>query len=74
MPDRVQAGAVGDTEISDVAWGKVSGEPTTLSGYGITDAEAGFNEWMATLPDSILSLDAVQVDEEGVDEDEIYFL
>lgn len=34
----IAAGAVGDTEISDVAWSKITGEPTTLSGYGITDA------------------------------------
>lgn len=34
----IAAGAVGNTEISDVAWSKVTATPTTLSGYGITDA------------------------------------
>ena len=37
----IAAGAVGNTEISDVAWSKVSATPTTLSGYGITDALSG---------------------------------
>lgn len=34
----IAAGAVGNTEISDVAWSKITSTPTTLSGYGITDA------------------------------------
>jgi hypothetical protein len=29
--------AVTDAKINDVAWSKVTGEPTTISGYGITD-------------------------------------
>lgn len=37
----IAAGAVGNAEISDVAWSKVSSTPTTLSGYGITDALSG---------------------------------
>lgn len=31
-------GQIGDASISGVDWSKVSGRPTTLSGYGITDA------------------------------------
>lgn len=30
--------AVTDAKINDVAWSKISSKPTTLSGYGITDA------------------------------------
>lgn len=34
----IQANAVTDAKINDVNWSKVTGRPTTLSGYGITDA------------------------------------
>ncbi len=30
--------AVTDAKINDVAWGKITGKPTTVAGYGITDA------------------------------------
>jgi hypothetical protein len=30
---------IGDLRISDLAWGKITGTPTTLAGYGITDAQ-----------------------------------
>jgi len=33
--------AVTNAKINDVAWSKISGTPTTLSGYGITDAVDG---------------------------------
>lgn len=36
----IDAGVVDDTNISDVAWSKVTSTPTTLSGYGITDAQS----------------------------------
>lgn len=35
--------AVTDAKINDVAWGKVTGEPTTLAGYGISDTKANFD-------------------------------
>ncbi len=35
--------AVTDAKINDVAWSKVTGEPTTLSGYGISDTKANFD-------------------------------
>jgi hypothetical protein len=34
-------GTIGDSSISDLAWSKISGKPTTLAGYGITDAVDG---------------------------------
>lgn len=33
--------AVTNAKINDVAWGKITGTPTTLAGYGITDAIDG---------------------------------
>lgn len=35
---KIADGAVNDSKISGVAWSKVTGTPTTLLGYGITDA------------------------------------
>ena len=35
--------AVTNAKINDVDWSKVTGEPTTLSGYGISDTKANFN-------------------------------
>jgi len=35
--------AVTDAKINDVAWSKVTGEPTTLSGYGISDTKINFD-------------------------------
>jgi hypothetical protein len=35
---KINAGAVTDAKIADVAWSKITGTPTTVSGYGITDA------------------------------------
>jgi len=35
---KINALAVTNAKINDVAWSKVTGTPTTLSGYGITDA------------------------------------
>jgi hypothetical protein len=35
---KINAGAVNDSKISDVAWAKITGTPSTISGYGITDA------------------------------------
>jgi hypothetical protein len=35
---KINAGAVNDSKISDVAWAKITGTPTTVGGYGITDA------------------------------------
>lgn len=35
--------AVTDAKINDVAWSKVTGEPTTLSGYGISDTKTNFD-------------------------------
>ena len=35
--------AVTDAKINDVAWSKVTGEPTTLGGYGISDTKANFD-------------------------------
>lgn len=32
-------GTIGDASITALAWGKLTGIPTTLSGYGITDAQ-----------------------------------
>ena len=34
---KIAANAVNDSKISDVAWGKITSKPTTISGYGITD-------------------------------------
>jgi len=35
---KILNGTVTNADINDVAWTKVTGKPTTLSGYGITDA------------------------------------
>ena len=35
--------AVTNAKINDVDWSKVTGEPTTLSGYGISDTKANFD-------------------------------
>ncbi len=35
--------AVTNAKINDVDWSKVTGEPTTLGGYGISDTKANFN-------------------------------
>lgn len=35
--------AVTNAKINDVDWSKVTGEPTTLSGYGISDTKTNFN-------------------------------
>jgi hypothetical protein len=35
--------AVTNAKINDVEWSKVTGEPTTLSGYGISDTKANFD-------------------------------
>jgi hypothetical protein len=35
--------AVTNAKINDVDWSKVTNEPTTLSGYGISDTKANFN-------------------------------
>jgi hypothetical protein len=35
---KLAAGAVTDAKVTDVAWGKITSTPTTLAGYGITDA------------------------------------
>lgn len=35
----LKALSVTDAKINDVAWGKVTGTPTTLAGYGIADAQ-----------------------------------
>ncbi|MFA5186347.1 MAG: hypothetical protein WC551_07730 [Patescibacteria group bacterium] len=43
-------GQVSDSYISGVAWSKVSGRPTTLSGYGITDAVAATRTISTTAP------------------------
>lgn len=39
----IDALAVTNSKINDVAWSKVTGSPTTLSGYGISDTKANFN-------------------------------
>ncbi len=36
--------AVTNAKINDVDWSKVTGEPTTLGGYGISDTKANFNK------------------------------
>jgi hypothetical protein len=35
--------AVTNAKINDIDWSKVTGEPTTLSGYGISDTKANFD-------------------------------
>lgn len=35
--------AITNAKINDVDWSKVTGEPTTLSGYGISDTKANFD-------------------------------
>jgi len=35
--------AVTNAKINDVDWSKVTGEPTTMGGYGISDTKANFN-------------------------------
>lgn len=37
----IQDGAVTNAKVTDVAWSKITGTPTTVSGYGITDAIDG---------------------------------
>jgi hypothetical protein len=53
----VDAGAIDDSKISDVGWAKVSGTPTDLAGYGITDAvdDTEFAAFQATLAAVALS-------------------
>lgn len=35
---KILDGTITNADINDVAWGKITGKPTTISGYGITDA------------------------------------
>lgn len=45
-------GTIGDASISSLAWSKITGTPTTLAGYGITDAytqaQSDANYWKVT--------------------------
>ncbi|MFP5520768.1 MAG: hypothetical protein ACLGGX_12765 [Bdellovibrionia bacterium] len=53
--NKLANGAVTDAKVSDVAWGKITGTPTTLAGYGITDAatSASLNNYVEIAGDTM---------------------
>jgi len=55
--------AVTNAKINDVAWSKVSGTPTTLAGYGISDTKANFNSALSD-GDFLFSGDITQYTDE----------
>ncbi|CAB4141347.1 hypothetical protein UFOVP410_186, partial [uncultured Caudovirales phage] len=50
--------AVTNAKINDVAWSKISGTPTTLSGYGITDAQPS----LGFTPENVANKENVTLD------------